>query len=134
MKLLLHTFLILLIMLNLTCSHKKDNCYYLFNIREGTKILGAGSSQFDGEYYQTGSIVNGYNTYDKLNSSYKIEYDTTYGWSIMDDNRVIQYYAPGCTEFYPYNCTSNPFAVLNGNPPAPTTERINILLPMRCGL
>lgn len=133
MKLFTLLIFIVLIISVLSCNHVDDDCYYPLDITDGTKVIGAGSDQYNGDYHENGDLVNGHYIAEKSDTTYRIEFDNTYGWSIKD-NGVIQYYAPGCTESYPFNCISKPFIILNGSPPAPTTERLNYIYPAKCGM
>jgi hypothetical protein len=134
MKLLIKIIIIIILVSPLSCFKDDDeDCVYPMDISYGARVIGAGSIQYNGDYDETGWIINNHAKYEKSGTLYTIEYDLIYDWSIKD-NGVVQYYAPGCDKNTPYQCTSNPFIVLNGDIPAPTTERLHYWLPAKCGM
>jgi hypothetical protein len=135
MKLLIKIVLLCLLISPFSCIKDDEDCYYPMDITKGVTVLGAGSDQYNGDYYLPNIIklVNEYPVYSKPETLYTIEFDLTYGWSLKDNN-VIQYFTPGCIEFHVYNCSSYPFVDLNGDPPAPTMERLYYIFPAKCGM
>jgi hypothetical protein len=130
MKLFIKIILFLPVIFIMSCFNDKEDCIYPMDIYYGVRVIGAGSSQYNGDYEDTGWLVNGYHIAEKSGTLYAIEFDTTYQWCIKD-NDIIQYYAPGCYEEAVYNCPS--FVKLNGDTPAPTLERIHHWVPTPCG-
>lgn len=117
----------------MSCFLYDEDCYYPMDISYGTSVIGAGSSQYNGDYEETGWLVNGYHIAEKPGTLYTIEFDSTNQWCIKD-NGVIQYYAPGCYENKAYECITTSFIIMNGNPPAPTMERLHYIFPAKCGM